>query len=96
MKKELSVNIYVGNISYDLSENELRDEFSKYGEVMSVKIITDRETNRPKGFGFVEMRRDEDGAKAIEELNGLMVNGRSLKVNEAKPKGDRSGGRPRW
>jgi RNA recognition motif-containing protein len=80
------MNIYVGNLAYSLSEDELAKEFANYGEVTSVKIIVDRENNnRSKGFGFVEM--DDEGAKkAIEELNGKIVAGRNLRVNEARPR----------
>jgi RNA recognition motif-containing protein len=76
--------IYVGNINYQATPEELKPLFSEYGEVLSVKIITDRETGRSKGFGFVEM---ESGAEtAIEELNGKDFQGRRLRVNEAKPR----------
>ena len=82
----MKMNIYVGNLAYSLSEDELANEFANYGEVTSVKIIVDRENNnRSKGFGFVEM--DDEGAKkAIEELNGKIVAGRNLRVNEARPR----------
>jgi len=81
------MNIYVGNLAYSLSEEELANEFAKYGEVISVKIIVDRENNnRSKGFGFIEMSDDTAAQKAIEELNGKVVAGRNLRVNEAKPR----------
>jgi len=81
------MNIYVGNLAYSLSEDELRSEFANYGDVVSVKIIVDRENNnRSKGFGFVEMAETSAGQKAIEELNGKVVAGRNLRVNEAKPR----------
>jgi len=81
------MNIYVGNLAYSLTENELADEFANYGEVTSVKIIVDRENNnRSKGFGFIEMSDDTAAQKAIEELNGKVVAGRNLRVNEAKPR----------
>ncbi len=83
------MQIYVGNMSYDTTEETLKELFSQYGEVNSVKIITDRETGRAKGFGFISMENNEDGQKAIDELNGKEVDGRTLKVNEAKPKEDR-------
>ena len=80
------MNIYVGNLAYSLTEKELADEFANYGEVKSVKIIVDRENNnRSKGFGFIEMS-DENAKKAIEELNGKVLAGRNLRVNEAKPR----------
>ena len=80
------MNIYVGNISYSTSEDDLRESFGQYGEVTSAKIIADRETGRSKGFGFVEMVDDEAGNKAIEEMNGKEVGGRALRVNMARPK----------
>lgn len=87
------MNIYVGNMSYDILENELRDIFTPFGVVDSVKIINDRETGRPKGFGFVEMPNQEEAQAAIDNLNEKEVRGRNLKVNEARPK--ESNHRPR-
>lgn len=82
--------IYVGNLPFSASEDQVRDLFSAHGDVTSVAIITDRETGRPRGFGFIEM---ESGAEAaIETLNGTEMDGRSLNVNEAKPREDRGGG----
>lgn len=83
------MNIYVGNIAYSMSEEDLKDEFEKFGEVSVVKIITDRDTGRSKGYGFVEM--DDDGAaqEAIASLNGTEMQGRELRVNEARPREDR-------
>lgn len=83
------MNIYVGNLSYGLNDNDLKDLFSEYGSVNSAKIIEDRDTGRSKGFGFVEMGSEEDGNKAIEGLNGHEVEGRSLTVNEARPREER-------
>ncbi len=80
------MNIYVGNISYQSTEEELKELFSQYGEVTSAKIITDRETGRSKGFGFIDMADDEAGLKAIEEVNGTEVGGRTLRVNKARPR----------
>ena len=81
------MNIYVGNLAYSLSEDELANEFAQYGEVVSTKIIVDRENNnRSKGFGFIEMSNDDEAKKAIEELNGKIVSGRNLRVNEARPR----------
>jgi len=80
------MNIYVGNISYGISEEELKDLFSSFGEVVSVKIITDRETGRSRGFAFVEMTNDDEAKKAIEALHGSENNGRTLTVNEARPR----------
>ena len=80
------MNIYVGNLSYGMSEDELREAFSAHGEVSSVKILTDRETGRSRGFGFVEMPNASEGEKAISHLNGKEVGGRALRVNEARPR----------
>ena len=80
------MNIYVGNISYDTSEEDLRNAFEAFGEVDSAKIITDRDTGRSKGFGFVEMADQSNGESAIEGLNGQDVGGRALRVNEARPR----------
>ena len=83
------MNIYVGNLSYGLSQNDLQQLFAEYGPVKSVNIIEDRETGRSKGFGFVEMANTEDGEKAIEGLNGQSVDGRNLTVNVARPREER-------
>ena len=80
------MNLYVGNLSYEMSEENLRNEFAEYGEVKSAKIITDRDTGRSRGFGFVEMNSDGEGKKAMEELNGKDFEGRELVVNEARPR----------
>ncbi len=80
------MNIYVGNLSYGMSEQELRDAFAQYGEVTSAKILTDRETGRSRGFGFVEMPNQSEGEAAIMQLNGKDVSGRALRVNEARPR----------
>ena len=80
------MNMYVGNLSYEMSEEKLRSEFAEYGEVQSAKIITDKFTGRSRGFGFVEMNSDDEGKKAMEELNGKDVEGRQLVVNEARPR----------
>lgn len=80
------MNIYVGNLSYDTSEDDLRTAFEAYGEVDSAKIITDRDTGRSKGFGFVEMPDQGNGESAIEGLNSQDLNGRALRVNEARPR----------
>lgn len=90
-------NLFVGNMSFQTTESELQALFEGYGEVTRVQIITDRDTGRARGFGFVEMANDEDAAKAIEALNGKEFGGRVLNVNEARPKPDRgSGGRGRF
>ena len=80
------MNIYVGNLSYNMSEQELRDAFSAYGDVASVKILSDRETGRSRGFGFVEMPNQSEGEAAITQLNGKELSGRVLRVNEARPR----------
>ncbi|MAO89061.1 MAG: RNA-binding protein [Dehalococcoidia bacterium] len=80
------MRIYVGNLSWQTDENELRETFAPYGEVVSAQIITDRESGRSRGFAFVEMSNDEEGKAAIEAVNEKEVGGRQLKVNEAKPR----------
>ena len=84
------MNIYVGNLDYNLKEDELSEIFAEYGEVVSVKIVMDRETGRAKGFGFVEMAVESEGDKAVEELDGAELNGRNIKVNKARPRPERS------
>ena len=85
-------NIFVGNLSFNTNEDELRQIFESYGQVDRVSILTDRDTGRSRGFGFVEMASDEDGEKAITALNGSQFGGRTINVNEARPKSDRGGG----
>ena len=85
-------NIFVGNLSFNTSEDELRQLFEPYGQVDRVSIMTDRDTGRSRGFGFVEMASDEEGEKAIAGLNGSQVGGRTLNINEARPKTERGGG----
>ena len=80
------MNIYVGNLSYSMSEDELRDAFGAFGEVSSVKILMDRETGRSRGFGFVEMPNQSEGEAAISNLNGKELGGRALRINEARPR----------
>ena len=104
-------NIYVGNLSYDATEEDLRQAFSQYGEVASVNLIMDRETGRPRGFAFVEMANNDEAQNAIRNINDTEIAGRPVKVNEARPKtdrprgggggrggfgGGRGGGRDRW
>ena len=88
----MSIKIYVGNLSFNSSEGELQGLFETYGAVDSVKIIVDQFTNRSRGFGFVEMENREEGLKAIQELDSKDLGGRSLKVNEARPKTNSGGG----
>ena len=89
-------NIYVGNCSHDVTEEQLRDLFILYGELGTVKIVKDRDTGRSRGFAFVEMPDPSAAKAAIKGVNGTDLGGRTLKVNEARPKGDRRGGRRRW
>ena len=84
--------IYVGNLSYDATEDDLRSAFGQYGEVTSVAVITDRETGRPRGFAFVEMSDDKAGDEAIQGLNLAEIAGRAINVNEARPKTQGAGG----
>ena len=85
-------NIFVGNLSFNTAEDELRQLFEPYGQVDRVSIMTDRDTGRSRGFGFVEMASNEDGDKAITALNGSQVGGRTINVNEARPKTERGAG----
>jgi len=82
------LNIYVGNLPYSVNEDDLRNLFSEFGEVSNAHVISDRDTGRSKGFGFVEMENSEDGQKAIEALDGSDLQGRNVRVNEAKPRED--------
>jgi RNA recognition motif-containing protein len=86
------MNIFVGSLPFKIEESELQEIFEEYGEVTSVKIITDRATGRSKGFGFVEMTNEEEAKKAIEELNNAEIEGRTIVVNKAEEK--KEGGRP--
>ena len=83
------MNIYVGNLPYAVDRDELRDIFAAYGEVAAARVVSDRETGRSKGFGFVEMPNDEEAKKAIEALNGNEIGGRKAVVNEARPREER-------
>jgi RNA recognition motif-containing protein len=85
-------NIYVGNCSFDVTEGELKDLFAAYGEVDKVSVITDRDTGRPRGFAFVEMSDSAAAQAAIQGVNGTDLGGRTLNVNEARPRGDGGGG----
>jgi len=91
----MSKNIYVGNLPFRASEDNIRDLFAQYGAVSAVKLISDRETGKPRGFGFVEMDDDTEADAAIEALNGKDYEGRSLKINEAKPRESKPR-RPAW
>ena len=85
-------NIFVGNLSFNATEDAVRSMFEAYGAVERVNIVTDRDTGRAKGFGFVEMSVDAEGDRAIQALNGHELDGRNLTINEARPKEDRGGG----
>ena len=85
-------NIFVGNLNYSATEDEVRQMFEPFGTVDRVSLITDRDTGRPRGFGFVEMPNDEEGDRAIEELNGVELGGRVLNINEARPRQAGGGG----
>ena len=88
----MSMKLYVGNLSFNTSNTDLEELFASIGTVESASVVEDRETGRSRGFGFVEMSSKEEGERAIEELDGKEVDGRELKVNEAKPRENRTGG----
>src|SRR5436309_6410196 len=88
----MNMKLYVGNLSITTTDSELTDLFAKAGTVVSSSVVTDRDTGRSRGFGFVEMADRSDGEAAISQFNGYDLNGRPLKVNEAKPKEARQGG----
>ena len=90
--KHLKMNIYVGNLSWNLKDQDLSNLFASHGEVSSAKIVTDKFTNRSKGFGFVEMPNDDQAQAAIAALNGTEVDGRNIVVNESRPKPEGGGG----
>ncbi len=104
MNEAANKKLYVGSLPYSITEDELRDLFSQFGEIESVRIITDKFTGQSKGFGFVEMANPDDAAKAVEGMNGKQLGGRTLIVNDARPEqkrertfggGDRGGRRER-
>jgi len=90
------MNIYVGNLPYNLSEEDLKAAFAQFGEVSSANIIMDKMSGQSKGFGFVEMPENSAADEAIKALNESALNGRNIKVNEARPRGERSPRRPRY
>jgi RNA recognition motif-containing protein len=90
------MNIYVGNLAYSVTENELRSAFAAFGEVSSVNVIVDRDTGQSKGFGFVEMSDSAAAEAAIKALNGTPLSGRNIKVNQAKPREQRPQRGPRY
>jgi RNA recognition motif-containing protein len=95
---EIRMNIYVGNLSFDVSQDELQQAFAAHGEVASASIIEDKYTGKSRGFGFVEMPKSDEARVAIEQMNGTDLKGRQLNVNEAKPRNDRprNGGGRSW
>ena len=94
MELESEMKLYVGNLPFTATEAEVREMFEKHGSVESVNLITDRDTGRPRGFGFVEMQ--DGGEAAMSALNGIEMGDRNLKVNEAKKREERGGGGSRW
>lgn len=86
------MNLFVGNVSYNTTEDTLRSMFEQHGQVASVRLMIDRETGRPRGFGFVEMPNDQEARNAVAALDGKDCDGRPLRVNEARPREDRGGG----
>jgi RNA recognition motif-containing protein len=92
MEYLMTKKLYVGNLSYSTTEEQIRELFSQAGEIESIALITDRETGRAKGFGFVEMKTEEGSREAIKRFNGYSLNNRTLTVNEARPREERSGG----
>lgn len=90
------MNIYVGNLPYGVTEDELKDAFSEFGDVSSVNIITDKFSGQSKGFGFVEMSNNSEADEAIKALNESALKGRNIKVNQAKPRGERPARRSRY
>lgn len=86
------MNIYCGNLAYAVTSDDLREAFESFGEVTSASVITDRDSGRSKGFGFVEMANDAEGNAAIEALNGTDMKGRPVRINEARPRTDGGGG----
>lgn len=91
------MKIYVGNLAFETTEAEVNELFGQHGEVSEVALINDRDTGRPRGFGFVEMRNEQSARNAIAALDGMEIGGRQIKVNEARARNDRGGGqRKRW
>ncbi len=90
----MTKKLFVGGLSWDTNDNGLRDAFAVHGEITEAKVITDRDTGRSRGFGFVTFNKDEDAKTAIEKMNGTTLDGKVIKVNEAQEKSPRGGGRP--
>ena len=96
VKKQMSMKLYVGNLAFETTGDDLKTLFAEAGTVESVSLIEDRETGRSRGFGFVEMQTREEGTAAVEKFNGTEFGGRPLKVNEAKPRENRNGNGSRY
>jgi len=90
------MNIYVGNLAYSVTEDDLQSAFAQFGEVSSCNVITDKFTNQSKGFGFVEMSNDDEADAAIKALNDTALNGRNIRVNQARPRPERQSRGPRY
>ena len=88
----MAQKLFVGGLPFSVNDNELEEMFAQYGSVASAKVITDRETGRSKGFGFVEFQEDDDAKKAVQELDGSEVGGRKIAVNEARPREEKPRG----
>ena len=88
----MSTKLFVGNLSFDVTENDLQDAFAAHGTVTEANLMMDRTTGRPRGFAFITMSSPEEAKKAIDALNGAMLGGRNLTVNEARPREERGGG----
>ncbi len=88
----MNTKLFVGNLSFNTTENDLQDAFAAHGTVVETNLMTDRDTGRPRGFAFVTMGSPEEAQKAIQAMNGAQMDGRSLTVNEARPKEERGGG----
>ena len=88
----MSTKLFVGNLSFDITENDLQDAFAVHGTVTEANLMMDRTTGRPRGFAFITMSSPEEAKKAIDALNGAMLGGRNLTVNEARPREERGGG----
>src|SRR2546428_14022797 len=88
----MSTKLFIGNLSFETTDNDLQDAFTAHGNVVEVNLVMDRFSNKPRGFGFVTMSTAEEAQKAIEAMNGATLKGRNLTVNEARPKEERSGG----
>ncbi|MEQ8618730.1 MAG: RNA-binding protein [Lacipirellulaceae bacterium] len=96
MSEFVQMKLYIGNLSYNTSQETLEAAFTAHGDVSEVAIINDRETGRPRGFAFVTMNNDDEARSAMEAVNGQEIDGRTVTVNEARPKPQRSGGGGRW